>query len=295
LAIAKKKTVVKAATAKEKVKVPLPKNTPAGTGKKNQKGSEDNHTKPLKGAALRDKQKKANTDKKRERVSKPAVIEKKKYTLSELMLIYAVAVDPANKYVVNLAFINYNHPDFFEFITNVFASLKDNDFYPTPSPALAVILEQIGFYRKAIIDKKYQAAFEFYANIQYLMKQLAIYVANNCGNLLSTLEDSGFIANKLKRGASKEMSQVVIRSAKDTSHIGTSEATYDEMPGVSFFNGKWCLRDVEGAPMNHVAGSLGIKMEFDELPSKEWVLLFVRAVGPKGKGDWSDGFPHFPR
>jgi hypothetical protein len=295
LATAKKKNGLKAAATKGKMKAPLLKNPPKDLGKKKVKDVPLKHVKRLSGSEIIEKQGKANADKKRDSASIPVNKVKEKYTLSELILLYAVAIDPANKYIVNLAFINLKHPDFFEFITNVLASLKDNDFYPTPSPALDVINEQIEFYYKAKSIGKTQLANEFYANIQYLMKQLAIYVANNCNNLLSTLENSGFIANSLKRSASKDMKQAVISSAKDTKHLGISEATYDDMPGVSFFNGKWCLRDVEDAPMNHVAGSLGVKMDFDELPSKEWVLLFVRAVGPKGPGDWSDGFPHFPR
>jgi hypothetical protein len=183
----------------------------------------------------------------------------------------------------------------FTFIANIISCMTDNDFYPTPSPALDVITTEIGYYNTAKSNKQTELANEHLANIKYLMRQLAIYVANTCGNLLSTLESSGFIANKKTRGASKEMTKVVIRGAKDTNHAGTGEATYDAVPGAAFYGGQCCLRDVEDAPMVPVAGAKGIKMKFPGLTSDVWYLLFVRAIGPLDDGDWSDGFPYLPK
>jgi hypothetical protein len=296
MATNKKSTAAKAAPENENAEDSPSKNPPKGLGKHSIKPEPFTKAPNLTGSELIERQRRAKFEKKLEKGKPVKLSEVKKYLLPELMLMYAVSVDPLNTYVCNISFLNdLSRPEMFEFIANIIASLTDNDFYTTPSPALSVITLEIGYYNAAKADGKTTLANEHLVNIKYLMRQLAIYVANTCGDLLSTLESSGFIANKKTRGPSKDMNQVVIRSAKDTSHIGTGEATYDAMPGASFYNGKWCLRDVEDAPMNNVAGSVGVKMEFDELPSKEWVLLFVRAKGPKGAGDWSEGFPFFPR
>ena len=296
MAIKKKNSVEKIAPAKKKTVAAPKTNSPKGLGKHSNKPAPYEKSIPMTGMELLERQRKAKFDKKMEKgkpIKKSEVI---KYLLPQLMLMYAVSVDPLNKYVCNLGFLyKLTRPEMFEFISNIIASITDNPFFTTPSPALSVIEAEIGFYDDAKSKGKTTLANEHLANIKYLMKQLAIYVANNSGNLLSTLQSSGFIANKLTKGASKDMNQVVIRSAKDTHLIGTGEATYDAMPGATLYNGQWCLRDEIDAPMNSVAGSVGVKMDFDGLPSKEWVLLFVRAKGPKGKGDWSDGFPFFPR
>ena len=291
-----KKVAAKAAPVKENAKAAPSKNPPKGGGKHSIKQAPVVPVKHLTGTELIERQRREKFEKKLEKGKPVKTSEVKKYLLPELIKMYAVTVDPLNEYVCNIGFLNkLSRPEMFEFIANIIASLTDNAFYTTPSPALSAITDEIGFYNTAKANKQTTLANEHLANIKYLMKQLAIYVANTCGNLLSTLESSGFIANKKTRGPSKNMYQVVIISAKDTNMIGTGEATYDEMLGATLYNGQWCLRDVEDAPMNAVSGSVGVKMDFEGLPSKEWVLLFVRAKGPKGTGDWSYGFPFFPR
>jgi hypothetical protein len=292
-----KKVAAKAAPVKENAKAAPSKNPPKGGGKHSIKQAPVVPVKHLTGTELIERQRRAKFEKKLEKGKPVKTSEVKKYLLPELMKMYAVTVDPLNEYVCNISFLSkLSRPEMFEFISNIIASITENStFYPTPAPALSAITDEIGYYTTARSNGKTTLANEHLANIKYLMRQLAIYVANTCGNLLSTLECSGFIANKKTRGPSKDMYQVVIRSAKDTNMIGTGEATYDEMPGATLYNGQWCLRNVEGAPMNAVSGSVGVKMDFEGLPSKDWVLLFVRAKGPKGTGNWSDGFPFFPR
>ncbi len=142
----------------------------------------------------------------------------KLYSPDEKTLTYVVVLSGLNIYTANLAFLRFPRPDFFEFITNVFAMMIENSNYPSPTPAIVTVQNEVKLYFTARGNKDTDVANQHFANIKYMMKQLGIYVANNCGNDLPAFNSSGFVSNKLKPGPMKSIGKAVIKNVKDTLH-----------------------------------------------------------------------------
>ena len=141
---------------------------------------------------------------------------KEKYVLSEKMLSYTIIVDPLNIYSANLGYRRYNRPDFWEFTTNVLTKMTGNTHLPLPLPAPADIQVEIGFFNVAKAARLTSVANTHLFNVKYMMKQLGIWVANNCGNDFDVFTTSGLIANQLKPGPTKEIGQAKITGVNET-------------------------------------------------------------------------------
>jgi len=200
-----------------------------------------------------------------------------------------------NVYKVNLGFLRYSRPDFFEFIANVFYMTVHSGNYPTPSPTIASIEDEVTLYIAAKGDKNTSGANQHLANIKYLMKQFAIYIANSCDDDLPTLESSGMIANKLGPGPKKLIGKAVIVEVKETLRSGEAIASVRKVPGANFYKGYWRLASDPEGELTATRGGAGVKVKFKDLPVNEDVLLYVVASGPLEDGDMSDPKPYSPR
>lgn len=226
----------------------------------------------------------------------PAKRKNKTYKVDEKFLVYALVLSGLNVYKCNLGFLYLSRALFFEFINNVFSMLTRNiAVYPTPSPTIVAIQAEMTLYYAAKAAKDTATANQHLANIKYMMKQLAIYVANTCDNDLPTLEKSGFIANKLGPGPQKEIGQAVIREVKASLHTGKFSAIVDKIDGANYYRGYWRLASDPEGELTATRGGAGVKVLFEGLPANEPLLLYVIASGPLEDGDISAAFPYTSR
>jgi hypothetical protein len=226
----------------------------------------------------------------------PAKKKTKVYKVEDKFLVYALVLSGLNVYKCNLGFLILSRALFFEFINNVFSMLTRNiAVYPTPSPTIVAIQAEMTLYYAAKAAKDTATANQHLANIKYMMKQLAIYVANTCGNDLPTLEKSGFIANKLGPGPQKEIGQAVIREIKASLHTGKFSAVVDKVDGANYYRGYWRPADDPEAPLTATRGGAGVKVLFEGVPANIPVLLYVIASGPLEDGDISPEYPYTSR
>jgi hypothetical protein len=214
-----------------------------------------------------------------------------KHVLSEKMLSFTVIVDPLNIYKGNLGFLKYNRPDFWVFTNNVLTKMTANTHLPLPLPAPADIQVEIGLFNVAKAARLTSVANTHLFNVKYMMKQLAIWVANNCGNSFDIFTTSGFIANKLKPGPTKVIVKAVIRTVKKTAIEGQAVATVDAVPGANFYKGYWTLAGVPFNTVNATRGGAGVNVLFTGLPNLTAINLYVVASGPENDGTPSNPFP----
>jgi hypothetical protein len=218
-----------------------------------------------------------------------------KYVPSEKMLAFTVIVDPLNIYKANLGFLRYDRPDFFEFTANVLTKTTDNINFPLPLPAPADIEAEIGLYNVAKAARLTSAANTHLGNVKYMMKQLAIWIANNCGNDFDKFTTSGFIANQLKPGPTKEIGQAIITGVNETLVSGNFYAIVDPVPGANFYKGYWTKPSAGFSTANPTRGGKGVRVKFIGLLKNVPVDLYVVASGPENDGDPSDPKPYTPR
>lgn len=221
---------------------------------------------------------------------------------SPLLLKKAIAVNPLNKFKANLGFYRSTRAKCFAFISNVFACMRNNTNFETPSPAISDIEDEIKLYYKTYGVGNSSVSDKHYANIVYMVKQLGVYVANTCGNNSRVFLGSGFKPNKPNTRLKTKMSKIKIKKVKDTKKSGEATVTVERMIGVMFHECQYqevyvdevTLKETLG-PMIRVPGRTGLKQKFTGLPIGKNVLLYVRAIGPVDEGDWSSGYPWIPR
>jgi hypothetical protein len=226
----------------------------------------------------------------------------KKAKLRPSKKIKALTANPLNIYKANLGYNKGSRAKTFTFLDNVFASMRNNTNYLTPSPVISDIQDEIKLYYKARVAGNTDLSDQLFVNILYMTKQLGVYVANNCLNDLNIFLSSGFKANQPNTRLNLSMGKVQIKKVEDTKMSCEAKVTMYRMPGATNYEGYYqevFIDEVTGiityGPMIFECSGLGIKMVFKKLPFGKRVLLYVRAVGPKNEGDLSDGFPWLPR
>ncbi|MEI6815599.1 MAG: hypothetical protein WCL14_03230 [Bacteroidota bacterium] len=206
-----------------------------------------------------------------------------------------MVASPLNIYKANLKFTTQSRPIFFNFMTNVWARLLGNPSFPAPPVTSVVYAAEKILYDNAKAAKNTVGADQHLANLIYMAKQNAVYIANSCGNSLDTFNTSGYVANKTTRAPAQRMAKVVVRGCRDTRRSGEAMITMAAVPGAQYYQGCWCLASDVARVMHNVKGSKGIKMLFSGLPKGADVLLFAWATGPLDEGDLSNAFPWMAR
>jgi len=199
----------------------------------------------------------------------------------------SILSDPLNYFTTNLGFLILKRSLFFSFVTGVLTKMRTNINYPIPDPPLSDIDDTIDNFKKAKASRQTSLALTYYKDIKKLMKQLAIYVANNCGNDENVFKSSGFKYNSKKKRKSPRIKGVKIKKLRDSKRSGQVIACYDAIDGAGFYEGRWKLKGEPDSAYRYGTTSLGLKMLFDELPIMNEVDIQVRACGAKEKGNWS--------
>lgn len=218
-----------------------------------------------------------------------------KHVLSEEMLAFTIIVDPLNIYKANLGFLKYNRPDFWVFTNNILTKMTANTHLPLPLPAPADIQVEIGLFNVAKAARLTSVANTHLANVKYMMKQLGIWVANNCGNNFDVFTTSGYIANQLKPGPTKEIGQAKITGVNETLVSGNFYAIVNEVPGANFYKGYWTKAGEAFNILNPTRGGKGVRVKYKGLTKNVPVDLYVVASGPENDGDPSNPYPYTPR
>jgi|ERR1017187_57736 hypothetical protein len=273
-------------TLKEKVKEKVSSKPVKKTGNKNI-NVKGNVAKTLKG--------KENALQAKNQGKTAVVIDPKKIKYLPSKSLASVATSPLNKYKANIGFAKFKRPIFFVFASSVFAGMKDNPNFETPSPAISDIQNEIGLYNTAKKNKNTGQASQCFVNIIYMMKQLGVYVANECGNDPVVFASSKFVANRAKGGKSIVLVKGRIKKVKDTKISGQAKAFAYHIPGAQWYKGYWIDTEDETKTRHYTKGCKGIKHLFKDLPVGKKLLLFICGSGPLGDGDWSDGKPWMPR
>ena len=224
----------------------------------------------------------------------PAKVKTKRGVVKHNLDLPLTLASPLNTLKVNLDFLTYSRPLYFEFQSEVLDGLTDNANFTTPEPALSVITDEKVLYDIAHGDGLTLAANQHLANMKYAMKQLGVYVANECDNDEVIFATSKFIPNALKPGPSVEIGKAVIRGIRDTRVSGNIIVTVAKVEGANFYKGFWKLVSDPDGPWNQTRGGAGVKVKFNGLPT-EPLDVYVVASGPLNDGDPSDTKPYTPR
>jgi hypothetical protein len=205
-----------------------------------------------------------------------------------------MAIDPSNKYKVNLDFIRLSRPKFLTFINNVITLMSTSSDYPTPTPTLTTIKNMILLEASTRSVKNYVDANKYLAQLKDLMRALCVYIANTCDNNVVTLRSVGVRENITGKGTHKDAPRAAITSAKDTVRSGEVKVGVKSVEGMQGIQGQWSLKDGDGTWQTGPF-SVGVFTIFTGLPVGTTVYLQVRFKSANGFGDWSESKPYVVR
>jgi hypothetical protein len=204
-----------------------------------------------------------------------------------LQLKEGVAVVSANIYKVNLNFTEYGKANFIVYINNVLVLIADSDHYTTPSPTLDIINNMIRLEAVTRSAKNTIDANTYLKSVKNLMRQLCVYIANNCDNDVVILRSVGVRENQPPGGPRVKASRAKIIDVKDTINSGSVKATVETVKGMQGITAQWMLKNDENMVWHGGYFSTGVSVVISGMPIGATVLIQIRFKSADGYGDWS--------
>lgn len=189
---------------------------------------------------------------------------------------------------ISRKFLHGTRPDYFYFMSyTVFPRTEGNVNYPDAGPLIATLRDLYKNYAAAHGAKNTALADEIYEEILNATVVLIKYVEGACGNVLSTLEDSGFKANKT-HGTPNPVTGKVINVFSMALGEGKMKFEYTGDAYAHDFSARIRLKGGTDADWVNNGKSQTETMFISGLEHGKDYEIQICGNGTKGEGDWSD-------
>jgi len=189
---------------------------------------------------------------------------------------------------ISRKFLHGGRPDYFYFMTyTVFPRTEGNVNYPDSGPPISILRDLYKKYAAAYGAKNTTLADEIYEEILNATVVLIIYVEGACGNVLSTLEETGFKANPTK-GTPNPVTGKVLNVFSMALGEGKMKFEYKGDEYAHDFSARIRLKGGTDADWVNNGKSQTQTMYISGLLHGKDYKIQICGNGTKGEGDWSD-------